>query len=204
MNDFLLPSGTLRESKNGMNRADIIIVSKTPENLSAVEKKRLIKDIAPKPYQHLYFSYIKYGEFQSGTEQTDNKGSAFYFKENYHILLFTGIANNNPIKEYLYAKVDHVDIVTYPDHHSYSEKDIIKLEQHFASIANEKKIIITTEKDYMRLQKANLLNIFGTAPLFYLPIETAFHEPDKQEFNQHILKYVRTNKINSNTLEKYR
>lgn len=204
MDDFWLPSGTLRESKKGINRADIIIITKTPESLPAVEKRRIMKDIDPRPYQLVYFSYIKYGDFVAGTENTVNQGKEIYFAENYHILLFTGIANNKPALDYLRANVKHVDVLEFSDHHKYNEKDISKIEQQFNTITNPKKLIITTEKDYMRLQKGGLLNMLGNAPFFYLPIETEFHQPDKEEFNQQILKYVRANKINSNTLEKYR
>jgi tetraacyldisaccharide 4'-kinase len=190
-NDTMLPSGTLREFTSGIERADIIIVSKTPSIFSPLDRRLLLKKIAAEEYQRVYFSYIKYGEMLPFSVVQDHKESVSLDKS-LSVLLLTGIANPTPLDQYLQFKVKKIIHCEYSDHHNYTIKDVELLEKTFVDITNKNKIIITTEKDAMRLEKSELQEILKKLPLYYIPIEIAFHEKDQEDFNRHILNYVRT------------
>ena len=191
-NDFPPPSGTLREFRSGAKRADIIIVTKTTSALSPITRRRLTKIIKPKEHQTLYFSYIKYGVLQSlQNEDTIPKSKKFST-----ILLFSGIANSYPIQDKLRKKCNELIVMDFKDHHKYSIKDLTKIKKKFEDIYTKNKIIITTEKDAMRLTKPELIKFAKDLPIYYLPIEVKLHKDDAKEFDKQIIDYVRKNKRN--------
>ncbi len=194
LNDFVMPTGTLREFSSGIKRADIIIVTKCPKVLLPIERKRLINEIRPLPYQNIYFSYIKYGEFLPLHSETINPFSKeYYFERHYSVVLLTGIANTQPLEYYLKDKVKTIIPVKFPDHHAYTKNDLEEVKKNFDNIASSNKIIVTTEKDAMRLKDPQFSDILSHLPLFYMPIEIDFYDTNKNEFNEQILHYVRTN-----------
>ncbi|MES2484454.1 MAG: tetraacyldisaccharide 4'-kinase [Bacteroidota bacterium] len=171
--DFILPAGNLRESRTGAARADVIVVTKCPTDLSMPEQQKITKKLKPKPSQKVFFTCIAYdnavhsGRGQIGVEAL--KGSPK--------VLVAGIAKPQPFFDYLKAEGDIVK--AYPDHHDFTEAEINELKQ-----ASEHKNIITTEKDYMRLK--------GKLPadrLFYLPIKTHFIT-GSNDFDNTIFNYV--------------
>ena len=183
IDDFLLPVGKLREGKLSALRADIIVVTKTPKALLPVDKNRLIEQIAPWPHQQLCFSYYDYSHpvhiFSKEEVPLDEQ----------QILLLTGIADAQSIKDYLIGKVEVVEHLKYKDHHPYSTKDVEKIKKVWQEVKSSKKLILTTEKDSVRLHeyKEELKDIF----ICYLPINVRFHEEEK--FNNLVLNYVREN-----------
>ncbi|MCE3280678.1 MAG: tetraacyldisaccharide 4-kinase [Bacteroidetes bacterium] len=198
VNDLIVPSGTLREFKSGISRAEIIIVTKCPTILLPIERKRLISELKPLPHQKVYFSYIKYGDFQPISSDMKNPfPKEFYFERNYSILLLTGIANTSSLEYYLKDKVKNVERAKYADHHSYTVNDINAIKKIFNNIAPANKIILTTEKDAMRLKSPQFSDALKDLPVFYMPIEIDFHDKDKELFNEQIIHYVRTNQKNS-------
>lgn len=193
INDCMMPSGYLRESKKGINRADIIIVSKTPEKTSAVEIRNLIKDLKPLAHQHLFFTWLKYGElcgFQNPAETIDTLNDLF----RYRIVAFTGIGNPEPMITYLKEYSSSVRHIQYPDHHNFTLQNIVDIRAELDAIEGGNKIVVTTEKDAMRLKGTDLEDITNSLPLYVLPIEVDFKDKT-QEFNDIILNYVRTNKF---------
>lgn len=119
-NDFVLPSGNLREFPSGAERADIIIVSKTPPLFSPLDRRFLIDKINPKPYQKIFFSYTAYGEFISlKNGKLSPFGKSYYFSNNFYILLLTGIANSSNIAYYLKNQIDNLRHLSFPDHYRY-------------------------------------------------------------------------------------
>jgi tetraacyldisaccharide 4'-kinase len=194
LNDYMMPTGTLREFRSGINRADIIIVTKCPEILLPIERKRLLNDIAPKPHQQVYFSYIRYGDLIPVTGDGNNPLSKeFYFERNFSIALLTGIANTKPLEYYLKNKVKNVVPIKYKDHHHFTIADLGDIKKIFNNIASANKIILTTEKDAMRLKSPEYMEFVKGLPLFYIPIEIDFHNKDRDAFNEQILHYVRAN-----------
>jgi tetraacyldisaccharide 4'-kinase len=193
-NDYVVPSGKLREFRSGIQRADIIIVTKCPFVLLPIERKRLINEIKPLPHQRVYFSYIKYGDFLPLNSNDSNLlAKEYYFERNFQVVLLTGIANTKSLDYYLKDKIKHITPVKFPDHHQYTREDINKVKKIFDEIPSANKIILTTEKDAMRLMDPQFAEIVKRLPIFYMPIEIEFHHKDKNDFDEQISHYVHAN-----------
>lgn len=190
VNDYPLPTGTLREFRSGVKRADIIIITKTFAVLSPLTRRRLIKLIKPRQNQKLYFSYIKYGDRISlpGLRKQPE------WKKKYNtVILFTGIANSYPIQEYLRTYCTELIIMEFPDHHKYTKRDLEKIKSTYNDVFSKNKVIITTEKDAMRIIKTDLVEMIEDLPIFYIPIEIKFHKDDSKAFDKQITDYVTKN-----------
>ena len=163
--DYLLPYGNLRESRNNINRADVIIVTKCPLDFNKADAIKIKNQINPKKTQSLFFSQIKYSEKLFGFKELSFKSI-----RNSKLTLVTGIANSQPLKEYLKKNNVNFDHFDYPDHYNYSRKDVNKI---LATTKNN--IILTTKKDYYKLSQFKIDN------LLYIDIEVEFLD-GKQEF----------------------
>jgi len=192
--DQMLPSGTLREFKMGIIRADIIIVTKTPENTSPIEIRTIAKDINPRAHQKVFFSYLKYGELyaiNNAEQKLDTLNELF----RYRVISFAGIANVLPMVNYLKEYAADVRHLPFADHHEFTEKDLSDIERYYHSFEGGNKILVTTEKDLMRLKNANVWQLASSMNIYILPVEVTFKEKE-DEINQLILNYVRSNRIN--------
>ena len=198
--DYVLPMGSLREWKSGMRRADTIVISKSPSILVPIERKRLLEQIPVFPHQEIFFSYYNYGEFIRFNSKPGmiSMSSKYYIDMRFSILLVTGIANPASIEEHLKRQTDKLFTLSFPDHHDYTLQDVEKINKAFTEMTGMNKIIVTTEKDTMRLRKPELEEVLKNMPLFYLPIKVAFHHNEEQKFNQRILNYVRKDQANNN------
>ena len=185
--DVLFPSGTLRDVRFASKRADIIIVSKTPKDLSEDEKQQIISKLKPSGNQKVYFSYLEHASMQPLNEAA----KAFPAEEAEGAFAFCGIANPKPFIEELKRRYPSVDFLPFGDHHAYKENDVKAVFNWFENLDGEKKIIVTTEKDAMRLTNSPYLCQFERVPLYVLPVSVRFHEEEK--FNEEILNYVRKN-----------
>lgn len=188
--DHLLPAGNLREPKSSYRRADIIIITKTPAIFSPLDKRLLLESISPRPHQKVFFSYLTYGQFISFKKPQGNIvfPKEYYFERKFSVVLVTGIANPTPLYEYLTMsglKVTHLD---FPDHHPFTSSDLSQIKSTYDAIAGENKMIVTTEKDYIRLIVPELEKEVSQLPFYYLPADTNFH--DHENFDQTILRYV--------------
>ncbi|MES2678482.1 MAG: tetraacyldisaccharide 4'-kinase [Bacteroidota bacterium] len=191
--DLMLPSGTLREFKGGIHRADIIIISKTPERTSPVEIRTILKDVQPRAHQQVYFSYLTYGELYSinnSNDKIDTLKDLFRYK----IISFAGIANAQPMVNYLKEYAAEVKHLSFDDHHEYSLKDLEDIDRYYHGIEGGNKILVTTEKDLMRLKNNLVWEIAQRMNIYILPVEVSFKDRE-EEFNELVLKYVRTNTI---------
>lgn len=180
--DFMLPTGNLRESRSGAKRAHIIIVTKCPPSLSINEKEKIKKflHIDKGDNQQLYFSYIDYDDFI----YSDGESIKVSEIKNVDKLLLAGIAKPNPFFAYLQNESD--EKLVFPDHHHFTAKDINEIKYK-----SQNKIIITTEKDFVRLK--------GSIPkekLFYLPIRSSFIS-ESENFDKTIINYVGASTRNS-------
>ena len=189
VNDSVLPSGRLREWKCGSKRADIIIVSKSPNNLSLEKRTKTIQNLNPKPHQTVFFSYLKYGVLTAGNEVAKKTTTT---DKNTSILLITGIANPSPLLNELKQHYKYIQHVTFRDHHEFTNKDITYIKEQYKQLPNNK-IVVTTEKDFMRLSSPEIESRLNNIPLYYIPIEVDFHGDDKKNFDSQILNYVREN-----------
>jgi len=195
--DHVVPSGTLREFSSGIKRADIIIVTKCPHIPLAIERKGIISKLKTLPRQKVYFTTVNYGEFVPLQNKiTPPFSKAYYFEKKYTILLVSGIANVQPLEYYLKENTRNVRTLNFPDHHPYTLNDLKTIESTFNEIHTANKIIVTTEKDSMRLKDKSMAASLNHLPVFYIPIEIQFGDQGEKEFNNQILQYVRTNQKN--------
>ena len=196
--DHLLPVGRLRESRYEKRRANIIILTKSPKDFKPIEKRILIKNLKLFPYQTLYFTTLNYGPLEHLSDPSQNKNaSSITAKEGYSVLFLSGIARPGLLKEHLAIYSEDIHDLTYPDHYTYNENDIINIIENFNNISNDKKLIITTEKDYMRLEDVSNYTDLKNLPIFFVPLKIEFTYKDKVEFDKQIIDYVTKNKRNS-------
>jgi tetraacyldisaccharide 4'-kinase len=171
--DFVLPTGNLRECRSGAKRANVIIVTKCPPMLSVEEQNQIKKSVKISENQQLYFTTIVYDDWIYSKNQSLKVSE---IREN-DKLLVAGIAKPEPFFKFLKEKND--ECLTFADHHHFTEKDILDIKNKSIN-----KIIVTTEKDYVRL-KGSVLG----EQLFYLPIKIQFLG-GSETFNKTLLNYV--------------
>lgn len=189
VNDYPMPAGTLREFRSGAKRADIIIVTKTPGVLSPITRRRITSLIKPRIHQQLLFSYISYGRPLPLYKENEE-----LLKERYNtILLFSGVANSYPLQEHLQSMCHELHVVDFMDHHKYTLQDLEKIKSSFDNMFTRNKVIFTTEKDAMRLDKSVLRDVIKQLPVFYIPIKFKFHNGDNIIFDDQIREYVERN-----------
>lgn len=188
--DMLVPAGTLRDVKSAAKRADIIIVTKSPRVLLPYDKRDIVSLIDAAPYQKIFFTYI---DFQKLTPIT-SAARATNLQDMKSVYLFCGIANPYPLEDHLKRKYNTLITNYYDDHHCFTDEDIDTILDGFDSVIGKNKILVTTEKDMMRLTKASYMNRFENVPLFTIPIEVRFNDTKENEiFNNLILEYVGKN-----------
>jgi tetraacyldisaccharide 4'-kinase len=194
--DNILPYGNLRESKENMRRADIILITKSPSDISPIQRRLIVKEIAKAPYQNLYFTSFIYESpvplfDKSSTGMTASEISE---PEKCGVVLVTGIANPQPLKDYLHNRFHEIIHLSFPDHYSYKEKDIHSISNAYKELKSPARYIFTTEKDAVRLQEFTNIAEPVRSALFYIPVSIHFLNDDKDEFDNLIVDYVRKNK----------
>jgi tetraacyldisaccharide 4'-kinase len=184
---LLLPAGNMREPFSGRRRADVIIITKCPEILSADEQAAIVKRIKPFDRQQVFFTSIAYQSLQD----MDGKSADVSISDDTTVFLLTGIANANPLVQHLEKSTSHIIHHNYPDHHRFSLKNISKLAGEFSACTSKNKLIITTEKDAQRLVEHELLPLVKQLPVLVMPIGVNFINGTQQQFNKLVINYVR-------------
>lgn len=192
--DWMLPFGNLREPISGLNRADIIVITKTPKIFSPMERRRVEAHLPNHNNIPIVYSYLKYGDLQALHTKFEQKLLSNCDKKT-QIILITGIADASLLVNYLeFNKLKIAKHFNYPDHYNYTLNDIDKWQAEYQNISVDNKIIITTEKDAMRLLHPKFENKIDELPIYYLPIESDIQEKDKEWFDKKVIDYVRTSK----------
>ena len=181
--DFYLPTGDLRDLQSSYKRADVIVVTKCRPDLSEEEKEEIITEIDPLPHQQVFFAAIAYGTIYHIIRNTFG-----YIDEETEVLLITGIANPKPLKKYLEEHIHTYQMMQFNDHHIFSIDDWREIKKRFESIEEKKKIILTTEKDAMRLKKFEQ-EIDGM-PFYVLPIEHKFLFNEGDKFSNGVIDFI--------------
>ncbi|MEM9916656.1 MAG: tetraacyldisaccharide 4'-kinase [Bacteroidota bacterium] len=184
--DHLLPSGRLREWRSAYRRADIIVVSKCPPQLDPKKRQALIQEIKPFSNQRIFFSYYDY-EIPYFIWQPSMR---VRLEEELEVLLICAIAGTQYLLQWLEPQVGSVTILEYEDHHYFTKYDLGKLQRSFEKIPSKRKLILTTEKDAMRLELHRDFLTQQRLPIFVLPVKVAFHEEDKGAFDQSIRDFL--------------
>ncbi|QQX76936.1 MULTISPECIES: tetraacyldisaccharide 4'-kinase [Aequorivita] len=169
VNDCMLPTGNLREPKFGANRADIIVVTKCPENISDATIESIKRELRPKLHQEIYFSKIGYASEIKNPKEKKPLSSL----KNEEFLLVTGIAIPKPLIDFLQKERLNFKEKSFPDHHNFSSSEIEELKKY--------PLILTTEKDFMRLQALSKVT-----EIFYLPIKTVILNDAEKKFKARI------------------
>ena len=193
ISDKLLPAGRLREPKEGKARADIVIITKCPKDLKAINYRMLTRSMNLFPYQSLFFTTLEYGELFM---LFGNEKKAIDKISDQHVLLLTGIASPQQMILDLEPLCLETIPLAYSDHHDFKAKDIARINQMFEAMPAPK-MIITTEKDAARLETAEGLNDEVRNHLYVLPVEIKFMQEQEKLFNHKILSYVQKNSRNS-------
>lgn len=184
--DFLLPVGDLRDSRSSAKRAQIIIVSKCRHQLGMEEREMIIQEIKPQSFQQVFFTEILY----TNPLHLFNK-KEIQLELNMDVLLVCGIANPKPLNEYLVQHVKSFDMLRFPDHHIFNIDDLKDIIKQFDNIKSDHKIILTTEKDAVRLQKFE--KELSSYPIYVLAIRHSFMFNEADQFRNLIMRYLHEN-----------
>lgn len=181
--DFYLPTGDLRDNISSARRADVIIVTKCKPAVTEAESKDIIRELDPLPSQHVFFTAIKYGRLYHIINQSPRE--LFPASE---VLLICGIANPAPLTAYIEEATSGYDALFFSDHHIFSIDDLNDIRERFARLKGPDKLIITTEKDAVRLVKYR--EELRDLPFYVLPISVSFLFNRENEFKGLISNFI--------------
>lgn len=176
--DYPLPAGRLREFRSAARYADMVIVSKCPENLTEQQRAEMTELLKLQDNQQLFFTTMRYGELTALNEC----GKQLQISPQTEVVLLTAIAHPEPMIKYLSEKFNIIHHYRFPDHHYFSAEEIAEIKKTYFSEKNQNRILVTTEKDSMRLIYGTLSKHLETIPLFSLPIEPYFLFQDEERF----------------------
>jgi tetraacyldisaccharide 4'-kinase len=195
--DWWLPSGDLRDAPSSYRRAEIIVVTKCPAELSEEERRAIVTEIGPLAHQRVFFSTIRYGHpyhitlgMAAGAAGRASEAIPVeaVIDETVEVLLVTGIANPAPLKQWLDQQSRTYYEIAYGDHHIFTIDDLHSIMRRFETINAEKKIILTTEKDAVRLIKFR--QELEGQPFYVLPIAPGFLFGDEPRFTELIVTFI--------------
>ncbi len=183
--DYLLPAGRLREWRGAYRRADMIIITKCPDILSEDHREKVLKKINPLKSQMVYFSRYTYYHPYSIYDQSFRP-----LTSDTNVVLLSAIANTDYLYSYVKKQVNKIKTIDYSDHYNFEERDIIEVMEKYNRMDAEDKIILTTEKDAMRLsrhiEKMKELNM----PVYILPVQVEFLDKDQEKFDEFIKQFL--------------
>lgn len=181
--DKMLPLGELREPKEGLNRADIVVVTKCPNNMKPIDVNVVKKKLNLAPWQKVFFSTYRYKELKAVfSEENTYLPDLNWLNPQDTILVVTGIANPVPMVKYLKEFNAKVKVIHFNDHHDFTRDDLNFITKTFDSLSGERKFIVTTEKDAVRLINNAYFPHALRKQIFYLPIEVEFTGDNDDDF----------------------
>jgi len=189
--DRLLPAGRLRESPKQMKRADIIIVTKSPQELKPFEMRTIESDINITNKQRIFFSSFEYGEIVPiFPEFALHINIKMCNEEDYMCMAMSGLANPKPFEEFIKNSFSESSIKNFPDHHAFSLSDLKEAEDEFKETGNQKKIILVTEKDAVKIKEISKLPNSVKPYIFYIPIKPIILNHKGEEFESIVHKFI--------------
>ncbi len=197
--DLLLPAGRLREPLRSLNRADGIIVTRSPGEVNEEERRQWRTRLKLSERQSLFYSTVEYGSFLSVYTGTPpllkDQGIVSGDQPVEAILLVTGIAHPEGLKEFISNHAAVIHHLRYPDHHEFSRSELRKIERNFVRLKEkfQRAMVLTTEKDAMRLRQLEPGEILHKS-VFAIRIHIRFLSDDQEKFDNQILEYVRNQK----------
>ncbi len=186
VDDYLLPSGRLREPRDAYKRADIITVSKCPAEISLSERTEIINKIKPLDNQRVYFSRYKY----LNPYFIFDRSITVELKEDLHVVLISAIANVDYLLSYLESICEVDNVMKFEDHHYFSEFEVEQFKKINDNVSFDNSVFLTTEKDAMRLAIHRDYLIKHQIPIFVLPIEVEFIHDDAPAFEKDVKSFL--------------
>lgn len=187
--DHLVPAGNLRDIKKAAQRAEIIVVTKSPNVITPYYRRDVENKLKSLPHQKVFYSYIEYLDFQPLSKISHEMD----IKEAKTVLLLCGIANTYSLEDHIKRKYNTISKIKFNDHHNFTEKDVDMIIEKYNNTIGKNKVIVTTEKDAMRLINTSFINKFDDIPVFTIPIKIKFHKEEGTSFDDEILKYINDN-----------
>jgi tetraacyldisaccharide 4'-kinase len=184
--DWLLPSGRLREGRYNYRRADIIIVTKCPPDLTAQQRQKLVQEIDPFPRQRVYFSRYRYGTPYDLLRPDLTRALDL----DTDVLLVSAIANTDYLLKHLGTAVKSAQTMEFEDHHFFKEDELRDMLRRFERLSSRNKILITTEKDAMRLELHRDFFWKNEIPIYVLPVEVEFLDADEWAFQDDVKRVL--------------
>lgn len=189
--DRLLPVGRLRESRSGARRAQIIVVTKCPDSITPIDMRITAMRLNPEANQHLYFSRFQYGMPKAlYADRAEVPTLEWSENKDMKLLLVTGIANPQPICEYLEQHKIAFELLAFDDHHDFEPKDLEEIARHFDRLGGTHRYILTTEKDAARLYGNTTLDEALKSRIYVLPIEARMFPADGMPFDDQIRQAI--------------
>ena len=175
--DEILPIGNLRENISSAKRADLIVVTKCPDNLSQKDKLSFLESLNPNDNQKVFFSSLTYMQkIKSDSEEVD-----IDVLEDHDFILVTGIADSSYLVNFLKNKALKFKHLKYSDHYNFNKSSIDKI-----SGLSLNKIILTTEKDFGRLKPK-----INNRDIYYIEVGLKFpKEINEYNFDKNIEDYI--------------
>ncbi len=177
--DYLLPAGDLRDWRSSYRHADVIVVSKCPEDLTEAERQAFIEEINPYPSQTVYFSYYAYDT----PYRLFNPAQFIDLDSDTEVLLVCGIAKPQYLTDYLSQRVKSVQTMAFEDHRLFTNYDVAQFKRVYEGMKSPEKVIITTEKDAVRLALHKNYILDNQLPIYVIPIEVDFLFDEKDKFD---------------------
>jgi len=188
--DHILPFGDLREPRRARYRANIVVVTKSPENLNPIERHNIVTSLKLEPYQKVFFSSIHYQE-----PLPLMGGNPLPLKTLDGALVLAGISNPEPMLQYVESQCS-ASLLKYSDHHRYSVSDLKHIRKTFElQVKGDRRIILTTEKDAVRLRELADKEAMAGLPIYYLPIEVHIQPNKEYDFDETVQKIVHDNNL---------
>ncbi len=184
--NFLLPVGNLREAKFRAKRADAVIVTKTPKVFSPLDRRYFLERIKPYHSKKVFFSKLTY---QPWVPLMPDVPPPPRGKPN-NIFLLTGIARTEALEEHLKTRCKNLFVHKYRDHHQFTPANLRKLQAHYHKTIGNDKVVVTTEKDAMRLDDPMLSESLKGMPIYYLPVKVSFQDQDKKKIDRLIFRFL--------------
>jgi tetraacyldisaccharide 4'-kinase len=188
--DMPMPSGLLREFPRAARFADAVVVTKVPDGADADESAWRHR-LHIKPHQQLFFTRFRYEQLSPVTEAAQH----FDLETVRDVVLLTGIAHPKPLLSHLEKIYNVVGHHAFPDHHTFTEKELQSVYDQYFNNTGARCVLVTTEKDWMRLQSEHIINIVSLLPVFVVRVEVEFlTENQRDGFNQILKDHVRRKK----------
>jgi len=193
--DMLLPAGNLREPWHSIKRADLIVVTKCPDNLSVEERSAFVANLKLKSKKDIFFTRYTYGEpvpvYPDRHGLQDPVPYRYLSRTKTGVMLVTGIANPAPLRQFLEQNLRIDDELVFDDHHEYDLKDIRFIQNRFQTIEQVDKCIMVTEKDAVRLQELDIPDKRFRKSFYYIPVEVRFLAKGEKPFIKRIHKFLK-------------